>query len=76
MVKTDGVKHKAQTYFEQISLDVVEKVLGRDAVRTHGGTGNGCEKNQAPQLGTFDRSLETSTRCGVSLGSPRQVDPR
>ena len=33
MVKTDGVKQKAQTHFEQVSLDVVEKVLGRDALR-------------------------------------------
>jgi len=38
MVKTGGATQNAQTHFEQVPLDVVEKVLGRDAVRTHGGT--------------------------------------
>jgi hypothetical protein len=38
MVKTDGAQLKAQTYFEQVPLDVVEKVFGREAVRTHVGT--------------------------------------
>ncbi len=38
MVKTNGAKQKAQTHFEQVPFDVVEKVLGREAVRTHGGT--------------------------------------
>jgi hypothetical protein len=38
MVKTGGAKQKAQTHFEQVPLDVVEKVLGREAVRTLGGT--------------------------------------
>ena len=38
MVKTGGAKQKAQTHFEQVPLEVVEKVLGREAVRTHGGT--------------------------------------
>jgi len=38
MVKTDGAKQKAQTHFEQVPLEVVEKVLGREAVQTNGGT--------------------------------------
>ena len=38
MVKTNGAKQKAQTHFEQFPLKVVEKVLGREAVRTNGGT--------------------------------------
>ena len=38
MVKTNGAKQKAPTHFEQVPLKVVEKVLGREAVRTHGGT--------------------------------------
>jgi len=38
MIKTAGAKQKAQTHFEQVSLNVVEKALGRDAVRPHGRT--------------------------------------
>jgi hypothetical protein len=38
MVKTGGAKQKAQTHFEQVPLKVVEKVLGREAVRTNEGT--------------------------------------
>jgi acetyl-CoA C-acetyltransferase len=38
MVKTGGAKQKAQTHFEQVPLDVVERVLSREAVRTNGGT--------------------------------------
>ena len=38
MVKNGSAKQKAQTHFEQVPLNVVEKVLGRDAVRPIGGT--------------------------------------
>ena len=38
MVKTGGAQKKAPTHFEQVPLKVVEKVLGREAVRTNGGT--------------------------------------
>jgi hypothetical protein len=38
MVKTGSAKQKAQTYFEQVPVAVVEEVLGREAVRTLGGT--------------------------------------
>ena len=38
MAKTNGAKQKAQTHFEQVPLKVVEKVLGREAVRMNGGT--------------------------------------
>jgi hypothetical protein len=38
MANTNGAKQKAQTHFEQVPLEVVEKVLGREAVQTHGGT--------------------------------------
>ena len=38
MVKTGSATQNAQTHFEQVPLDVVEKVLGREAVRRHGGT--------------------------------------
>jgi len=38
MAKTNGAKQKAQTHFTQVPLEVVEKVLGREAVRTHRGT--------------------------------------
>ena len=38
MVKTDGATPKAQTHFEQVPLDIVKKVLGGEAVRTHRGT--------------------------------------
>jgi hypothetical protein len=38
MVKTVSAERIAQTHFEQVPLKVVEKVLGREAVRTNGGT--------------------------------------
>jgi len=37
MIKT-GARRKAQTYFAQVPLKVVEKVIGREAMRTNGGT--------------------------------------
>jgi hypothetical protein len=42
MIKTSRAKQKAQTHFEQVSVEVVKrKVLGGEAVKTHrAGTNN------------------------------------
>jgi hypothetical protein len=34
MIKTSRAKRKSPTYFEQVPLEVVKKVLGGDAVNT------------------------------------------
>jgi hypothetical protein len=41
MIKTSRAKRKSPTYFDQVPLEVLKKLLGRDAVNTdRAGTNN------------------------------------
>jgi hypothetical protein len=72
MVKTGGTKQKAQTHFEQVPFDVVEKVLGREALRTHGGTKRLRE--------TAARAIEPHSPAGsiaeAAINSKAPIRPR
>ena len=65
MVKTDGVKLKAQTHFEQVSLDVVEKVLGRERTAAcHSGVrGRWTLGDREPAAGSRAASTPTGDRA-------------
>jgi hypothetical protein len=57
MIKTSRAKRKSQTHFEQVPLEVVEKLLGGEAVKTDRAGPSNLIVETAQSKAGRDRSL-------------------
>jgi len=74
MIKTGLAKRKSRTYFEQVPLEVVRKVLGVDAVKTDGvGTNNGPVRPASRKAQPYRpaRSIAKADSKPKAAGRPR-----
>lgn len=72
MIKTSLAKRKSRTYFEQVPLEVVKKVLGEEAVKTDRvGTNNRAVAPRKTQPFSVARSMAKADIKPKAAGRPR-----
>ncbi len=72
MIKTSLAKRKSRTYFEQVPLEVVKKVLGGEAVKTATvGTNNRTVAPRKTQPYSLARSIAKADVKQKAAGRPR-----